>query len=226
MTPIATPCGHPYSAKNCLSVFTTRAIYESTVNVELIRPTLRADKAFRIWHQGEEKILNIEFESGFDEDMPARLLLHNVLLYRDHNLPVVSLIVYPFRTKMATPPLLIARSGKDMLIFHYSVLPLFLEDAEHYVTEHILCMDPLLPTMKGANQHVIKQAIDELATLYRDDEVTLAQQIIWMELLLERTTTISKKEKEKVREVLKWNNRPPLNVSFSSRYANSNANIL
>src|SRR5579859_2003285 len=188
--------------RDILPVLLPGAIYESTVNVELIRPTLRADKAFRIWHQGEEKILNVEFESGFDEDMPARLLLYNALLYRDHRLPVISLIVYPFRTKMATPPLQILSSGKDILIFHFSVLPLFLEDAERYVTEHILCMYPLLPTMKGANQQLIKQAIDELATLYRDDEVTLAQQIIWMELLLERTTTISKKEKQKVREVL------------------------
>lgn len=107
-----------------------------------------------------------------------------------------------FAPKMATPPLLIASSGKDILIFHFSVLPLFLEDAERYVTEHVQCMYPLLPTMRGANQQLIKQAIDELVTLYRDDEVTLAQQIIWMELLLERTTTVSKKEKQKVREVL------------------------
>ncbi len=39
--------------------------------------------------------------------------------------------------------------------------------------------------------------------LYRDDEVTLAQQIIWMELLLERTDTVPEAEKRKIQEELK-----------------------
>lgn len=45
--------------------------------------------------------------------------------------------------------------------------------------------------------------MDELAELYREDEVTLAQQIIWMELLLERTDTVSPSEKRRIQEELK-----------------------
>lgn len=69
--------------------------------------------------------------------------------------------------------------------------------------EHITCMYPLLPTMKGANHALIKQATDELVALYRDDEVTLSQQIVWLELFLERTDTIPPREKSEIQENLK-----------------------
>jgi hypothetical protein len=35
--------------------------------------------------------------------------------------------------------------------------------------------------------------------LYRDDEVTLSQQIVWLKLLLERTGTVSDLEKERIK---------------------------
>jgi len=80
---------------------------------------------------------------------------------------------------------------------------LFMLDAEEYVRKHIISMYPLLPTMQGANRAIIRQAVDELAELYREDEVTLAQQIIWMELLLERTDTVPPSEKRRIQEELK-----------------------
>jgi hypothetical protein len=102
----------------------------------------------------------------------------------------------------------------DFLLFlHFEKMPLFLEEAEHYVHEHITCMYPLLPTMQGTNRVMMKQIMDELAALYRDDEVTLAQQFVWMELLLERTETISPAEKEEIQKELKmydplWEEHP------------------
>ena len=104
---------------------------------------------------------------------------------------------------MATSPLEISVTGRDITTFHFLTLPLFTMDAEQYVRNHVLAMYPLLPTMKGANRAIIKQAVDELAELYREDEVTLAQQIIWMELLLERTDTVPLPEKQGIQEELK-----------------------
>jgi hypothetical protein len=63
-------------------------------------------------------------------------------------------------------------------------------------------MYPLLPTMQGVDHRVIGQAMDELAELYREDEVTLSQQFVWMELLLKRTDTIPPQEKYKIQERL------------------------
>ena len=74
-------------------------------------------------------------------------------------------------------------------------------------------MYPVLPTMKGSNHVLMKQAMDELAALYREDEVSLAQQFVWMELLLERTETIAPPEKAEIQKELKmydplWENHP------------------
>lgn len=56
-------------------------------------------------------------------------------------------------------------------------VPLFAEDGVKYVQNHIASMYPLLPTMQHVNRVVIRQAIDELITLYDKDEAALAQQL-------------------------------------------------
>ncbi len=63
------------------------------------------------------------------------------------------------------------------------------------------------------NTDLIAQAMAELAELYREDEVSLSQQLVWMELLLERTDTISSLEKVKIQEKIKmydplWEEHP------------------
>jgi hypothetical protein len=63
-------------------------------------------------------------------------------------------------------------------------------------------MYPLLPAMRGVHRELIDRAIDELAELYREDEVTLSQQLVWMELLLERADTVPAQEKEEVQRRL------------------------
>ena len=67
--------------------------------------------------------------------------------------------------------------------------------------------------MKGSNHVLMKQAMDELAALYQEDEVSLAQQFVWMELLLERTETIAPPEKAEIQKELRmydplWENHP------------------
>ena len=128
-------------------------------------------------------------------------------------MPVISIIVYPFRTTMAESPLVIKSGKKNIITFEFEKLPFFLEEAEYYVREHIISMYPVLPTMKGSNHVLMKQAMDELAALYREDEVSLAQQFVWMELLLERTETIAPPEKAEIQKELKmydplWENHP------------------
>jgi len=183
-------------------VFLPGALYEDTLNVEIIRPAMRVDKVFKVMYREVDHIFHLEFESGSDSDMPSRLLAYHAVLYQEHHLPVISMIVYPFRTKMAVSPWREMSGEEELLTFHFLTLPLFTMDAEHFVREHILCMYPLLPTMQGATDVVLGRAMDELAELYRDDEVTLAQQFVWMELLVERTDTISAQDKRKIQERL------------------------
>ena len=63
-------------------------------------------------------------------------------------------------------------------------------------------MYPLLPTMRGTNYQLIQQVLDELTELYREDEILLSQQLIWMEIFLERTDTVPQLEKDKIQEKL------------------------
>jgi len=44
--------------------------YVDTLDVEIIRSTMRADKVFKVKNNGEDAILEIEFESGTDGDLP------------------------------------------------------------------------------------------------------------------------------------------------------------
>ena len=60
---------------------------------------------------------------------------------------------------------------------------------------------------------MLVQAMAELAELYREDSVSLSQQFVWMNLLLERSDTIDLEEKQKMRERLKmydplWEEHP------------------
>ena len=178
------------------------AIYQETLNIEVIRPTFRADKVFRVLYEDEEQILHIEFESGSDNSMASRLLVYNSVLYHEHQLPVISIIVYPFRTKLAQSPLDIKTKRGNITTFNFKTLPLFTLEAEQFIQEHVSCMYPLLPTMRGTNAALIQKALDELATLYREDEIALSQQLIWMEIFLARTDTVAQPEKYKIQEKL------------------------
>ena len=193
-------------APHVLPLFLPGATYEETLDIEIIKPTMRADKVFSVLYRGKRYIFHIEFESSTDTYLASRLLIYNAVLYHDHHLPVISMIVYPFETKMAESPLVVSDGKKDILTFHFLMLALFKEKAERYVNEHLVSMYPLLPTMQGANHAIMKRAMDELAEIYQDDEVTLAEQFVWMEILLERTNTIALQEKEKIQEQLKMYN--------------------
>lgn len=176
--------------------------YVDTLDVEIIRSTMRADKVFKVIYNGEEAILEIEFESGTDSDLPSRLLTYNAVLYQEHKLPVITIVVYPFRVTIAKSPLQVSLGDSSILTFHFQVLPLFQLGAEQFVHKHIVCMYPLLPTMQSVNHEMIKQVMDELIALYREDEVTLADQLVWMSLLLERTDTIPAQEKSEIERQL------------------------
>src|SRR6266849_2655684 len=143
-------------ARDVLPLLLPGAIYIEALDVERIKPTMRVDRVFKVIYEGKEYILHIEFESGTNNNMPVRLLTYNALLYYEHGLSVVSIIVYPF-----------------------------------------------LATMKGTDHVLMKQAVDELAARYQQDEATLAEQFVWMELLLERTDTISLQEKDEIWRELK-----------------------
>jgi predicted transposase YdaD len=185
-----------------LPVLVTGVEYEEEVNVEVSPSMMRADKVFRVRYHGKPYILHIEFQLDADDKLPARLLVYSAALYLRHNVPVMSMVVYPYSVKMAVSPLVIPNSEKDIVIFHFETLPLFETDAEPYVRQHQTCMYPLLPTMRGFHADMALKVVNELAEIYRNDEEKLAERFIWMQLFLERNDTIEPLEKTEISERL------------------------
>jgi len=200
-------------AQDIVPVLLPGAVYEKTLTVEVIRSIMRADKVFKILYCGEEHILHLEFETGSDSKLCSRLLVYNSVLYQDHQLPVITIVIYPFNVEPAESPLRIISDKKEILTFHFKTLSLGTLDAEQFVQEHRACMYPVLPTMQGVHADLMEQVMQELTELYRDDEATLSQVYTWMMLLLERTSTVDPLEKGKIEERLKmfdqlWDESP------------------
>ncbi len=189
-------------APHILPVLLPGAIYEATVDVQILRPPMRVDKAFKIVYNGEEHVLHVEFESGYDDELKSRLLVYNAILYRDHHLPVLTIVVYPFRTTMAKPPLRILSQKQPILTFLFKTLPLFKLDAADIVRQRHACLYPLVPTMKNVHADLIDQVMQELVQLYHDDEATLSQQFVLIQLLLERSSTLTRVKKEQIKRRL------------------------
>ncbi len=177
-------------ARAILPVLLPGAHYKRTLNVEAIRPPMRVDKVFKVRYHEQDHILHLEFEVSYDRDLKSRLLVYHSLLYRDHHLPVLTVVVYPFRITMAESPLCIMSQKKPVLTFVFQTFPLFELNAKEMIKQHHTCMYPLLPTMKHVNADLMEQALRELAEIYRNEKSTLAEQFVWMQVFLDRTTTV------------------------------------
>jgi len=186
-------------APTILPVLLPGTRYQRTLDVEVVRPPMRVDKVFQVRYHDEEHILHLEFEVGYDKQLKSRLLVYHSILYRDHHLPVLTVVVYPFRIKMAKSPLCILSQKQPVLTFVFQTFPLFKLNAKEMVQQRHACMYPLLPTMKNVNADLIEQAVRELAEIYRDEQSTLAEQFVWMQVFLDRTTTVKHVKKEQIK---------------------------
>jgi hypothetical protein len=123
------------------------------------------------------------------------------------------MVIYPFKTTMAGSPLITSDGNENIITFNFREIALFKQQAEYYVQEHSIGMYPVLPTMQGVDHILMRTAMDELFEACQGMEGVFAEQFVWMELLLERTRTISLPEKERIRRNLQvydslWENHP------------------
>ncbi len=188
--------------KQMLPYFVPNAEYLETLNVEIVRTPLRVDRVYLVRHKGRKKIAHLEFESGPNNDMAARLLDYHAYLYRKYKLPVKSVIVYPFPTKMVESPLLEVDEDGEILTFHFRVLPLWQLKAEQYFNKHAVVMYALLPTMEGADAPLLHKAIDEMVKYYQGDDTKLAQEFRWMGIVIRKVKTLPRADKREIQERL------------------------
>ena len=136
--------------------------------------------------------------------MAARLAEYHTFLHRKYKLPVKSVIIYPFPTTMAVPPLQEKLGEEEILIFHFRVFPLWELQAEQYIHERAVVMYALLPTMEGANAPLLHKAIDEMVNYYQGNTAKLAEELRWMGIVLRRVKTLPRSEKREIAGAIEY----------------------
>ena len=115
--------------------------------------------------------------------MEYRLPEYHTYFRRKYKLPVLSIVVYPFQTTVIESPIE-EKSGSEILMsLKFRTLCLWKLKAEDYVQKQLFHMYALLPAMQGANELLLRRAIDELVAHYRENDGRLAREFLWFGLM-------------------------------------------
>lgn len=169
-------------------------------NIEIDRTTLKADLVYFTHYKGQPHILNMELQTSADSQMAVRLLQYHVGLLAKYNLPIISVVMYPFETPIPQPPFEERSEDELLLTLHYKVLALWLLEAERFVHDHAVSIYTLLPAMKGANAHLLIRALREMREHYPNSQ--FGHHLIRFHKILLKSKTLSEQEKQRVKEEL------------------------
>lgn len=186
--------------------FLDEITFLEVLDLEVLKSPLRVDRVYKIMYGGEEHILHLEFEVSGGKKMASRLLAYNAHFVDKFELPVISIIVYPFETTMAESPFQVKSRKKDLITFHFRVMPLWKLRARDYLDAHAVSMYGLLPTMRGADLATLTQAIEELRVYYKGDDIRLRRELLCFRVLLQRAETVEWEDKQQIEERLKMFN--------------------
>lgn len=181
--------------------------YVETKDIEVLRSPLRADRVYIVMYRRTRHVLHLEFETSSESEIAFRLAEYHTYFLHKYKSPVLSIIVYPFHTTVVESPLK-EKSGRETLLsLRFRTMRLWKLNAEDFVRKHIFCMYALTPTMQNASERVLRQAIEELESLYKNNDRRLAREFLWFGLLLRRATLIPAEVKHRIEERLNmWDN--------------------
>lgn len=132
------------------------------LNIEVLLPPRRTDRVYKALYRREVHILHVEVETSTNHNMDKRLLVYHALLLEKYNLPIISIIIYPFKTVPVAPPLKESDADGEILSFRYQTLSLWHMDARVYIERRATPIYGLLPVMEGTNSDLLLNAIDEM----------------------------------------------------------------
>jgi hypothetical protein len=175
------------------------AQYVDELNIEVLRPSLRADRVYLIRQAEHLCIAHLELESGPASEMVYRMLEYYGLLQKKYRRPILPIIIYPFRTSsLPESPLRITIGDRLILEFHFQVIEMWKHSAKFYVDNHVIGMYPLLPTMQDAIYERLVEALEEMEEWYKADRKKLGERIVWFDVFLERSDMVSAHDKERL----------------------------
>ncbi len=163
---------------------------------ELTRLNLRADIVYLIEYHGELRILNMELQTDAEKHMAFRMLVYHLELYDKYQLPVISVVLYPFETSIPEPVFQTEASSKTRLRFDHDVLCLWTIEAEPFLSRRLVSMYTLLPAMKGITAPMLVQAIAEMEQAYTGEH--LKRHLRRFRTILRRSRTLSAQDKQLV----------------------------
>ncbi len=173
------------------------------LDVEILRSPMRADRVYRVLYRGKPHTFHLEFQASRDDKMAFRMAVYHTQLLEKYELPVISMVVYLFKTTVVTSPLQEFSGTEELLKFNFRVLPLWDMNGRQYVEQHKVSMYTLLPMMQDVNATMLLQAIDELIEYCKGDESKLDRRLLWLSTFLRRAEVMPPLEKQRVQERLK-----------------------
>ncbi len=108
--------------------------------------------------------------------MARRMLEYHGILHKKYELPIISLVLYPFKITMVQSPYQEFLGSEEILTFQLKVVALWEVDARQFVEQKAVSIYSLLPTMKGVTAELLLQAIQEIRETYQG--VELSQQLL------------------------------------------------
>ncbi len=134
--------------------------------------TIDADALLEVMLNGEDMLLQIEFQSTNDPTIGARLLEYNFEAKREHKLPVHSCVIYlkndgdvprsPLKWKLP--------NGQEVLQFHYQSIELGRLPTEALRRTRLTGLLPLLILTKdGATHEVVEEVIAGIEAAEKQD---------------------------------------------------------
>jgi|SRR5579859_743193 len=156
------------------------------LNIEVLIPPRRTDRAYKTRSEDRLEVLDLEFETTASTKTDKRLLIYHAILLEKYDLPVTSLLIYPFEEPVVTSPLVEMKGSKEILRFSYQTLYLPNLNAHSFVEQGAIPVYGLLPAMGQVSDELLLQAIEEMIQYYQEDDELLRDELLCFTVLLRR----------------------------------------
>lgn len=171
-------------------------------NIEIDRTTLKADLVYPARYKSQRCILNMEIQAEPDPDLIMRVMQYHMGLHAKHRLPVLSVVLYPFKMNVETPPYDEKCADEIWMTLRYRALRLWEWDARMVVREHIVCLYPLLPAMQHVTISLMRQAVQEMGVYYQHKREQLRRHLSRFYKVLDKSEMLPQKEKKRMAKEL------------------------
>ena len=169
------------------------------LNIEVLIPPRRTDRAYKTRSENGLAVLDLEFETKALGKIDKRLLIYHAILLEKYELPVISVLIYPFEEPVVSPPLVETNGSNEILRFYYQTLYLPNLDGRLFVEQGAVPLYGLLPAMSQVSDELLLRSIEEMVEYYQDSDEFLSDELLCFAVLLRRANPLPEAQLERVR---------------------------